>query len=553
MRFSPKAWIAIAAVALVAVLYVGVLALAETQLARMLPDAVAEAVGGRDADHYIVSVGDVSVSASLNGVTVENLVVSLDSAAAAESAEPALIRAANLGSVRVSGLKLIALLRGEGVFVSSIEIDGPTISLDFPAAAMGATPGPTATAALEPAADPTGVSLPDATLERVVIRDGSIDVARATEYGTMVSFLRDLDLELTEIRIDTVTLANPVAALANSRVSIAFDSVRHVLDDSLYVVTTTGLQADSRDSTLVIGTVEFTPTMEASSFFGRLPRRADRLRIRAGPIRIAGLDFGNYVRDAALAVRLVDVDSLDLHVYSDIALDWGSRARPCQYHAAFGAIPLPLRIDTIRVNDGFIRYSELAQGAESPGELTLEEVNGTVTNVTNDPERMTAATPAVASMTARLFGEGQVAATVRYPLLSPTVDFDVEASLGPMSLSPANRFATNVTGVEVKQGQLDSLWVGLESRDGKATGRVHMRYRDLNFRVVDRNTGKEMAWHSVLGFLGNVALRSNNPGKPQDEPRDGRIEYTCSDNDMVFFEYLVHALTSGLKRIVLIL
>jgi hypothetical protein len=42
-------------------------------------------------------------------------------------------------------------------------------------------------------------------------------------------------------------------------------------------------------------------------------------------------------------------------------------------------------------------------------------------------------------------------------------------------------------------------------------------------------------------------------GKPQDEPRDGRIEYTCGDNDMVFFEFLIHALTSGLKRIVLIL
>ncbi len=214
MRFSRKAWIAIAAVALLAVLYVGVLVLAERQFARMLPGAVADGVGGRDADRYIVSVGDVSLSPSLNGVTVENLVVSLDSALAAETAEPALIRAANLGSLRVSGLKLIALLRGEGVFVSSIEIDGPTISLDFPAAETGATPAAMATAAVEPAAGPTGVSLPDATLERVVIRDGSIDLARATKHGTMVSFLLDLDLVLTEIRIDTVTLANPVAALA---------------------------------------------------------------------------------------------------------------------------------------------------------------------------------------------------------------------------------------------------------------------------------------------------------------------------------------------------
>ena len=79
-----------------------------------------------------------------------------------------------------------------------------------------------------------------------------------------------------------------------------------------------------------------------------------------------------------------------------------------------------------------------------------------------------------------------------------------------------------------------------------------MRYRDLDFRLLDRNTGKEMVWHSVLGFLGNVAVRSSNPGSPGDEPRDAKLDYTCGDQDMVFFEYLVHALVTGLKRIVLI-
>jgi hypothetical protein len=166
---------------------------------------------------------------------------------------------------------------------------------------------------------------------------------------------------------------------------------------------------------------------------------------------------------------------------------------------------------------------------------------------------MTAATPALARLGARLYGEGPVSAVVRYPLLSPTLDFDVEVALGAMPILPANRFATNVTGVEVKEGQIDSLWVEIESRDGKATGRVHMRYRDLNFRILDRNTGKEMVWHSLLGFAGNIAVRSTNPGKPQDEPREGRIEYTCGEQDMVFFEYLVHALVTGLKRVVLII
>ena len=151
-----------------------------------------------------------------------------------------------------------------------------------------------------------------------------------------------------------------------------------------------------------------------------------------------------------------------------------------------------------------------------------------------------------------MFGEGDLTATIRYPLLSKTLDFDVEASLGSMSLMPANLFATSTTGVEVERGRLDGLSVVLASRAGKATGQVDMRYRDLDFRIIDRNTGKEMAWHSVLGFVGNVALRSSNPGKPGGEPRIGSIDYTCGDDDIVFFEYFVKSLVSGLKKIVLI-
>lgn len=551
-RFSRRTWIVATALAGVALIYVSVLRIADRQLTRMLPGTVATAVGGLDADRYRVTVGNVGLSPFLTGVTVEDLVVSLDSTAAAESAEPALIRAANLGSLRVSGLRLLPLLRGKGIFVSAIEIRGPEILLDFTAPGAGAEAVAGHGDEGQSGADSSAPRPPNATLRRVTIRGGSIDLARPTEYGTMLSFLHNLDVELTEITIDAVALADPVRALTNSRVSLAFDSVQHVLDDSLYVVTATGFMAESRDSVMEIGRIQFAPTLEAAPFFGRLSQRADRMNVSAGPIRIEGLDFANYIREEALSIRLIEVDSLDLHAYSDIELDWGPKARPCRFHEGFSSIPIGVRIDTVRVNDGLIRYSELAKGSERPGDLTIEQANVVITNLTNDPALMTQATPAVVSLTAKLFGEANMAATVRYPLLSANLDFDVEASAGPMSLATVNRFASNVAGVEVTKGDLDSLWVGIESRSGKATGRIHMRYRDLDFRVFDRNSGKEMVWHSVLGFAGGVATRTSNPGKPGDAPRDGRIDYTCGENDIVFFEYFVKSLISGIKHIVLI-
>ncbi len=547
--------ILIAAIGLIsaAIAYVALLLIANGQLRRLLPTAVATAIGGEDADRYVVTADAVRLSPWLTGVTVRGLRAAIDTADVAEgSEEPALIKSASVRSFRVSGLRLIPLVRGEGIFISSIEIDQPKAELHFAAADVGSA-GAAGAEAVPAEGEQTrsGFEAPPATLERIRIDGASIVLVYEGELGTARSALHDLDLELTDITIDQVTAANPARALANSTVALAFDSASYLVEDSLYVIRAAGLRAESEDSLVEIGEFEVIPTLEAGPFFSRLRQRADRITLNAGPILIRGLDFYKYFAEDELQMRSIEVDSLDLHVFADINLDWGPRARACRYHNGFAEIEVPLTIDTIRLVGADIRYSELAKGAARPGELTFDELNGVVVNVTNDRDKMTQETPAVADVTGKLFGEGDVQARLAYPLLSPTLDFSFEASVGPMSMTAFNSFARNVVGVEVKKGQLDSVYMFKETRRGQAGGRLYLTYRELDFRIFNRNTGKEMPWHSVASFLGNVVVRSNNPGKPGDRPREGTVKYKCRDRDIVFFEFLVGALGSAVKGIVI--
>ena len=553
-RYQRWVLIAAAGVVLAIVGYVGLHVVANGQLRKLLPGAVATAVGGEDADRYVVAVDAVRLSPWLSGLTVRGLTVALDTTGVEDAEEPALIRSAGVRSFKVSGIRLIPLIRGKGIFISSIEIDRPEAELYFtvpvdeePPDAVEEDVGP-GTGEAEAAG---GFEAPPATLERIRIDDASVVLVQKTGLGTAYSSLHGLDLELTDIAIDVVTAANPARALANSRVRIAFDSASHLGEDSLYVIRAAGLRADSEESLVAIEDFSVIPTLEASPFFRRLEERADRINLNAGPILLRGLDFRRYFAEDALYVRSIEVDSLDVHVFADISIAWGPRARACRYHNGFADIEVPMTIDTIRLVDADIRYSELAKGAKRPGELTFEDLSGTVVNVTNDRERMTRETPVVVDVTGKLFGEGNVHARLAYPLLSPTLDFTLEASVGPMNMTTFNTFARNVVGVEVKKGRLDSLYLNKVSRRGQASGRLFMRYRDFDFRIFDRNSGKEMPWHSVAGFFGNLVVRSNNPGKPGDKPREGTIKYTCADKDIVFFEFLVGALASGMKGVVI--
>lgn len=550
-----KRWIVLGAAAAIAAIagYFGLLLVANGQLRRLLPEAVTTAVGGEDAGRYVVTVGAVRLSPFLTGIGVRDLAIEVDTASVEEAVEPALIRSASVRSLGVSGLRLIPLIRGDGIFISSIEIDQPEAELYFIAPADAAPGGEEAETArgAEGAEGVVGFEAPPATLERIRIDDASIRLIQETMLGTALSALHGLDLELTDITIDVVTASNPARALANSHVQMSFDSASHLVEDSLYVIRAAGLRADSEESEVEIREFSVIPTLEANPFFRRLEQRADRIDLTAGPILIRGLDFYKYFAEDELYIRSVEVDALDVHVFADINIAWGPKARPCRYHNGFAEIEVPMTIDTIRLVGADVRYSELAKGAARPGELTFEDLSGTVVNLTNDRARMTHETPAVVDVTGKLFGEGNVQAKLAYPLLSPSLDFTLEASVGPMSMTAFNTFAMNVVGVEVKNGQLDSLFMSKVSRQGQARGRIYMRYRDLDFRIFDRNTGKEMPWHSVAGFLGNLVVRSNNPGKPGDQPREGTIKYTCEEKDIVFFEFLVGALGSGMKGIVI--
>ena len=141
--------------------YVGLYFFANAQLRNLLPTAVATAVGGEDSQRYVVTVGTVRLSPWLGGLTVRDLAIAVDSAAAAGAAEPALVRSASVRSFRVSGIQLIPLIRGKGIFISSIEIDRPTAELHFPAPAETDPPGTSRSRApRKPPRKPEGSSRP---------------------------------------------------------------------------------------------------------------------------------------------------------------------------------------------------------------------------------------------------------------------------------------------------------------------------------------------------------------------------------------------------------
>ena len=176
--------------------------------------------------------------------------------------------------------------------------------------------------------------------------------------------------------------------------------------------------------------------------------------------------------------------------------------------------------------------SEFSSTGFRPGVVFFSDIAGIVTNLTNHPARMTTATPLVVDATALLQGAGRLDVTIRIPLLSPTMDFSYQASVGPMDPTVLNDMLVPVQGAMITAGQIDSTWVEGTVTDGRAEGTLAMVYRDLAVNLVRKETEEPDVLDDIVNFVIRVlVVEKHNPSHPELPVRVAPFAYTRQDQD----------------------
>lgn len=273
------------------------------------------------------------------------------------------------------------------------------------------------------------------------------------------------------------------------------------------------------------------PTGSDADFLRRSPFAHDRVEFAADSLRMLGADFREFVRHDRYVVR-----RLELHGGSvDILVDHGLPSDTTRRHphrtpqAVVRALPISLRIDTAVVR-GRITLREREADAPSPGVLVFEPVQATLTNVTNDPQRMSDSTPLRVIIDSRLMRSAPVHVEATMPLLAPDFRMQWHAQVGAMPMEALNPFIMNATGMKFTDGTMHQVAIRVVVRGGRARGTIQPRWEGLHveFPGIAR---------SDRGLLGGIrrglaklaanafAVRDDNVTQPGHPALDGRIDH----------------------------
>jgi hypothetical protein len=484
---------------------------------------------------YRLALGDLSFSPLAGSIAFDSAAVTTDSARNHRRPLPLPAVQARAVECRVSGLDLLQLairrsFRARGLGCRHL------------IAGIGLAPGTSG--------DSAGVA---ASVRRLILPLG-------------ISSIRIAELSLPSL---SLTLKRPGARGGSS---VALDRARFVagdllLDprtasadrarleatglllrpDTLIEISAARLEADFTDSTLTLAGAEHEPTIPESEWARRVRVRRDRIHFTLDSLHGRGVAYRAFLGSGAIEIRALELRGSRLDVLTDRRIPKGPLRRHRTPQQVAAQTRSPLRLDTILVMGGTILYRERKPETERPGLVTFEQVRATIRDLdlpsTGEPLRIEAS--------ARLMGEGPLAARLTVPLDGSDFRYDLSGRLGRMPAKAFNRFLSLNEDFEIDGGWVEEIDIRQTMRAGRARTTIAPLYRELSVEPTGEGGGViGSVTRGAREFLAQAfAVRSSNPEEPGEALRVARTVRRY-DPAIAWLQFLWLSLRDGLMEVI---
>jgi len=350
-------------------------------------------------------------------------------------------------------------------------------------------------------------------IENFQISGGNFLLNQFTDTGMVERMdLKDFELEFRGFQYNPSFEGHYGRKMSLTDASFRIPDFSMATTGGMYNVGFAGCELKSFHDTLTIDSLYLHPNYSKYSFAKVLGYQTDRMEISVSRIELLGVDYLSLF-SGKIHIGEIFIKEPAIEGFRDKSIPFPESQRRKLPVSMLNSITVPLRIDSVRLIDGKIRYYEHVEGSKYPGEVYFSRINGTIENVVN--RCMVEANDSMmkALITGRLMGEGILHAEILFPLHADNDTFQLSASLGGMDLTSFSEMTRNLFGVEIKKGWGSARTLTLNGNNDYSTGELLFPYEKLRISLYNREKGKKRGVSSeLLAFLANeLVLKSNNP------------------------------------------
>jgi hypothetical protein len=503
------------------------------------------------AKTYGIEFEDLSLNVFSGSATISNISLDGDTASFRNNGTggtfekpPKTLYKGNIGEVQVSGFSVISGIWGDELHIGSITITEPDI-----AALKNPYPVP------EDTSGGTFASIDSSIYAAFSDRYSAVEVDDINIRGGHGSFmhsadtlasLKTLNLNLRNIRVDSAS-AHSGRIFPTDDISIDMRRLVYNLADSINKIKVNKLDISSTDKTVDVDSLELIPRyprFEYSRENGGI--RKDRIDLLMSEFNLSGIDFTALADSGRFYAQYGEINNLRFEDFLNKTFPAGPPKPKTMNHVAFKNAAQPIKIDSLKVNNSFISYTEYPGDTPQAGTITFEQLNGTFRNISNYPEDKRQGLSTTFDARTQVMGSGTLNVHFEFPMDTESGFHKINGTLGSMPIADFNPILEHVAFVRVDDGMLHSLEFDMTLNEDRSNGTLIKTYENLKISVLDRTSIEQRGLkENIFTFLANnLIVRENN--MPGEDMQAGRIQFERIKHKSMF-NYWWKSLLSGIK------
>jgi hypothetical protein len=392
--------------------------------------------------------------------------------------------------------------------------------------------------------------LPVISFDSIVLRDINLFLRKLPQKAIEPSY-RNISIKLTNFSLD-LKRSLPQLPLFSQHIDFVLPGITYPVDDSMYSIEIQGIKGNIADSMVTIDTVAYMPNYSEQAFADKNKYLRGRLELQCNGVRIKGINFMKFLRLGVLDIRTCEVASWYLSYYGD-------RRKPCNPHPPDAIMPntiidslkLPITVDSIILNKGYIKHQERDSGSIRPSLITLTDDRAVVHPFCTDRSSDLYDLPSRVTVTGLFMGQGLVTATMIYPIHHKTLDLQIDATAGPFELSALNSYLVTNERKEVENGKFLSSELHMNVKAGVAVTTVTPRYTDLQMKVLPDDAKQSGGiLEGIKSFVANTfVIRTNNVDEGGNKAYSATTTYHRSRKEE-FFQFIWYGMRKSIRQVV---
>lgn len=289
----------------------------------------------------------------------------------------------------------------------------------------------------------------------------------------------------------------------------------------------------------------FKPFEEDTHFFARKKFRATRFRLSIPACRISGLAVKELLQGTGYRARSIQIDSPSIdalvHRYVPVAPDNSRLPMP---NEMMKAIHKKIRLESLKIVNGYLSYSEVYAPGALPAIITLDSMQLRSDGIGTG--EVPGETTAI-HCRANFMQGGIVTMDMALPLSSQEFSVKYSGTLNAMQLTKLNAFLDHSEYVHIDSGILQTATYDVEVTSGRASGTVKALYKHLKISILNKKTGSSQGIVNEVGSLimNNLKIRTENMPGSKVSLKIGKVNYKRRSQN-TFIQFLWFSLRTGI-------